>query len=132
MRIKNVIAITIPSILLGACASGETSMSRGPATPAVLTGQAELVPVDPRLPSADRHLSAIRQDAGDAVSALVRVCVTPDGHVDKVNLLHRSASRTYDTALLSDLAEWQFTGQALTSSRPETCENATISYRVPM
>jgi TonB family protein len=131
MRTKNVLAIIVPSILLGACATGAASADRVPQTP-VLTGQGELSPVNPRLPDADQQIAEIREDSGDVASALVNFCVAPDGHVDRVNLLRRSSSPAYDMALMRDVADWQFTGEAPDPSRPETCESATVIYHLPL
>jgi TonB family protein len=130
MHLKNVIAILVPSVVLGACA-GEAAMTPQSPAPTVLSGQTELTLVNPHLPSADEHLTQIREDAGDVATARVRFCVAPDGHVDSVNLLHRSSSPAYDWALIEDVARWQFAGEERNPSPSETCETATISYRIP-
>ena len=131
MHLMNVIAILVPSVLLGACASEGAGMTPDPQAPTLLSGQTELTLVNPRLPSADQHLAEIREDAGDVASAQVRFCVAPDGHVDSVNLLHRSSSRAYDSAVMHDVGAWQFAGEERNPSSSETCETATISYHVP-
>jgi hypothetical protein len=130
MHLKNVVAILVPSVVLGACA-GEAAMTPQPPAPTLLTGQTELTLVNPHLPSADEHFTQIREDAGDVASARVRFCIAPDGHVDSVNMLHASSSPLYNWALMRDVARWQFAGEERSPSPAETCETATISYRVP-
>jgi TonB family protein len=132
MRIANVAAILVPSMLLAACATGGASAGRAPVAPVLVTPQGDLTLVDPRLPDADRQLTEIREEAGDIVSALVNFCVAPDGHVERVKLLRRSSSPAFDMAVMRDLSDWEFTGEAPAASRPETCETATISYHVPL
>ena len=132
MRTKNVLAVIIPSIVLGACATGGARADRAPQTPAVPTGQGELTVVNPRLPDADRQMVEIRDDSGDVASAVVDFCIAPDGHVDRVTLLRHSESRAYDMALMRDVPDWQFSGEAQNPSRPETCEVATVVYRIPL
>jgi TonB family protein len=132
MHLKNVVAILVPSVLLGACASERAGMTPEPQAPTVPSGETELTLVNPHLPSADEHLTQIREDVGDVASARVRFCIAPDGHVDSVNMLHRSSSPLYDWALMQDVARWQFAGEERSPSPSETCETATISYRVPV
>lgn len=131
MHLKNVVAILVPSVLLGACA-GEAAMTPEPQAPTLLSGQTELTLVNPHLPSADEHLTQIREDAGDVASARVRFCVAPDGHVDSVNIMNHSSSPLFDWALMHDVAQWQFAGEERNPSPSETCETATISYRAPV
>lgn len=132
MRIANVVATVVPSIVLAACATGGASADRAPELPVLVTPQGELTLVDPRLPDADQRLTEIREEAGDVVSALVHFCVAADGHVDRVKLLRRSTSAAFDRAVMRDLGDWEFTGETPSASRAETCETATISYRVPL
>ena len=131
MRITPVIAIIVPSALLGACAAGTANTPHGIQTPDVVTDHARLTPVAPGLPDADRQLVEIREDAGDVASAQVKLCVNPAGRVDSVNILHRSWSPAYDNALLSDVPQWRFTGGPLAFAQSDTCEDTTIIYRAP-
>lgn len=85
---------------------------------------------DPQLPSADRLRRQIRDELGDVASADVRLCVSPDGRVRKVELVRGSSLREFNDAVVRDIADWQFSGiPGATSDSLQSCEIATISYR---
>ena len=111
----------LPIALFGACAAERTIP---PASPA------ELVPSNPRLPSADQKATEIEEDAGDLVEATVAFCVAPDGHVQSVHIAKPSRSHAYDVAVVHDLRDWHFAGGLWTPSTDETCQTARIDYRI--
>lgn len=83
--------------------------------------------VDPRLPSADRIAPRIRAFVGDNVTADVDLCVAPSGKVASVELARSSSYDAFDTAMMRDVATWQFAS----SHAPEalrSCDRFTISY----
>lgn len=84
--------------------------------------------VDPRLPSADRVAPRLRHLGGDTLTADIKLCVRPNGSVANVELARSSAVPSFDTAMMRDVADWQFAPMA----GPDTvksCEQFTISYR---
>ena len=85
--------------------------------------------IDPQLPSADRVGRAIELRLGDQARVGVRLCVTPAGHVAKVEIAKSSTMALFDDAVLADVQDWRFA--ALPG--PETlrsCAIATIVYRL--
>lgn len=86
---------------------------------------------DPQLPSADRISREIRDELGDVASAEVRLCLAPDGKVQRVELVRGSRLRSFNDALVNDVAQWRF------DEKPDngvddnlrSCGLATVSYR---
>jgi TonB family protein len=129
MRIEKIVKLFVPAILLGACATGGAVTGRGTTSSAVSASEDEFPPVNkPRLPTADRLSDTIRAQAGEVASADVRLCVTPDGHVDGVSLVRGSPSSAYNRAVVKDITDWQFGGSS-DPSNLDSCEIATITYR---
>lgn len=96
------------------------------------TSSARVFPVakDPQLPSADRVSRLIKSELGGLASADVRLCVSPDGRVDQVQIVRGSSLFEFDQALLRDVPTWQFSELPGTSAAGlRTCEIRTISYR---
>ena len=128
-------------LLMGACTMGGARIDRETAPRAAARFEAaepadtsQVFPVahNPRLPSADRIYKVIREELGPIASVDVRMCIAPDGHVQAVNLVRGSSLAAFDEAVLRDVADWQFSGIAGSStfaSTLRTCEIATISYR---
>jgi TonB family protein len=87
---------------------------------------------NPQLPSADQMSRRIRDEVGDVASAEVRLCVGPDGRVQRVDVLRSSRLVAFDNALVHDMSDWQFSGNPGSSAaaRPQNCEIAKVSYRV--
>ncbi|HEX8107319.1 MAG TPA: TonB family protein [Kofleriaceae bacterium] len=86
---------------------------------------------DPQLPSADQMSRRIRDEVGDVASAEVRLCVGPDGRVQRVQVLRGSSSWAFDEALVRDMSDWQFPeAPGATTWQREKCEIAKVSYRV--
>lgn len=85
--------------------------------------------LDPKLPSADLIARQVREEIGDVASADVRLCVTPDGKVQNVQLVRGTALAEFNRALVHDIAEWQFSGSAGWAS-VENCQVTTINYRI--
>jgi TonB family protein len=74
-----------------------------------------------RLPSADRsRLSGTH-------SADVRLCVSPDGAVQSIDLERRSGSNEFDRALASDVRAWRFEPYRAPAGI-KVCERITVSY----
>jgi TonB family protein len=125
-------------LVLAACATGTPVRGdrEGAARfePAADAGLARAFPQahDPQLPSADRISRRLRDEIGDVASAEVRLCVGPDGRVQRVQVLRGSSSPAFDDALVRDMSDWQFSGTAgtTTSLQRQSCEIAKISYRV--
>jgi len=136
MRIENIVRIAIPTIVLGACATGGAGADRGAAPlvsaadPVIASSAGHVLAAveNPRLPDADQAFTQIRDEAGDEASATIELCVAPDGHVDRVELKRRSASSAYDRAVVKDVANWQFGGENWAPPNRDTCELATIKY----
>jgi TonB family protein len=125
-------AVCLSSLSLAACATGTDRATTPRAMVAEDTEQVFPAARNPHLPSADRRSSAIRSQAGEVASADIRLCVTPDGRVQAVDLVRGSSSAAFDQALLHDAAEWQFSdmpGSAHMTSNVRVCGVTTISYR---
>lgn len=74
-----------------------------------------------RLPSADRsRLSGTH-------SADVRLCVSPDGAVQSIDLERRSGSSEFDRALARDVRAWRFEPFRAPAGI-KVCERITVSY----
>ena len=126
-------------LLLAACATGALGVERETAPRAApriemtaKTDTARVFPVamDPQLPSADRMARQIRTELGGVASADVRLCVSPDGRVRKVELVRGSSFRDFNDAVVRDIADWQFSGiPGTTNDSLQSCEIATITYR---
>nr|HEX4318966.1 TonB family protein [Kofleriaceae bacterium] len=81
-------------------------------------------PLDtPSLPSADRIAPWIRDKVGNHVTADVRLCIAPDGHVARVEMVRGSTYAPFDRAVMKDISAWQF--KATGDSR---CTKTTIDY----
>jgi hypothetical protein len=85
--------------------------------------------LDPRLPSADLMARQVREEIGDVASADVRLCVTPAGKVQDVQLVRGTALAEFNRALVHDIADWQFSGSA-GSTGANNCQVTTINYRI--
>lgn len=74
----------------------------------------------------------IRDEVGDVASAEVRLCVGPDGRVQRVQVVRGTSSWAFDEALVHGMSDWQFLQDsgATTSLRRQNCEIAKISYQV--
>lgn len=83
--------------------------------------------VDTAVPTVDRMARRVRFELGDAASAKLELCVTPEGKVSKAALLESSKLEAFDQALVRDAATWQFA----TLPGPEgleTCSATKIEY----
>lgn len=80
------------------------------------------------LPGADRLANKIAVEAGGAVATEVKLCVAPDGSVEKVDLLGKSALPDYDAAVVDGLADWKYAAYKAPAS-VRVCEKLTVSYR---
>jgi outer membrane biosynthesis protein TonB len=85
--------------------------------------------IDTRVRSVDRMAHAIKARYGaTTMTAKLDLCVAPDGHVTKLALAEGSSYETFDRALLSDAAAWQFASLPGPAS-VESCRTATVAYR---
>ena len=83
--------------------------------------------IAPSLPSVDRMGARVRAALGDTATAAVQLCVSPAGHVTKVDLLESSTFEAFDAALLKDARAWQFT-KLPGPTTLQTCSRAIVSY----
>jgi TonB family protein len=128
-------------VLLAACATG-AGFDHAPTPLSVRFAAEDLEPTfpaakNPQLPSADRISGVIKSELGPQATADVKLCVTPDGHVQAVELVRGSSLTAFDQAVLHDTAEWQFSGLPGNGDRHgnarvsnlRTCGVTTITYR---
>jgi outer membrane biosynthesis protein TonB len=118
-----------------ACAAGTTGTAARPLEPvrtascavkADPAGPAFPAAIDPKLPSVDRIARLVEAELGARAAAEVDLCVSRDGRVVAVSLVHATRSPAFDLAVVHDVAEWQFAAPAAPADR--TCKRATISY----
>lgn len=130
--------LAIASLSLAACAT-TGQLTSEPAAPR--TGiQLELSPsdvavdafpeaVDTRVRAVDRMAHAIKARYGaTAMTAVLDLCVAPDGHVTKIAIAEGSTYDAFDHALLQDAAAWQFASLPGPTS-VQSCRRATVAYR---
>jgi outer membrane biosynthesis protein TonB len=86
--------------------------------------------IEPRLPSVDRIARLVYNELGDHAAAELKLCVSPDGRVAEVAVVHRSALEQFDAAVVRDVADWEFTPRLGLAAEP-TCTRATVAYRAP-
>jgi hypothetical protein len=140
MRIARIVKLVVPSMVLGACATGGASIDRGSSpieslghasgaasVDSSLTGDRLAAASNLQLPTADLQFHRIWDEAGDTASADIRLCIAPDGHVTSVGLVRGSSSTTYNQALVNDAADWRFDNPT-TPPSPMHCEVATVVY----
>jgi TonB family protein len=84
--------------------------------------------IEPTLPSVDRIANQVRARLGDTATAELSLCVSPSGHVTKVELARSSTFDAFDTALLRDAETWQFSTMPGPAS-VQSCQRTTIAYR---
>lgn len=122
---------------LGACAAGAISADRE-ALPARAHVQLDLVPhpdtvqvipaaLSPQLPSVDRLASQVRARFGDAMSAAVDLCVSPEGRVTRAALVESKGSAALDAAIVHDAAAWQFAAMPGPAAL-RSCQRAQLTY----
>jgi len=78
------------------------------------------------LPSA-QHIRRELLTTADHFAIGVRVCVTPDGGVSRVDLAASSGVAELDAAALHDIRAWRYE-QFAGPSRLQTCKPMTLSY----
>jgi hypothetical protein len=141
-RLQGALMFKLAAVLclsLTACATSGTSVARESTTHAARSRQVAASDPDtafprardPQLPRADRISREIRTELGDVASAEVRLCIAPGGQVQRVELVRGSRLRSFDDAVVKDMAHWHF------DSNPDTgiddnlrsCGLATVSYR---
>jgi TonB family protein len=85
--------------------------------------------VDTRVRAVDRMAHAIKARYGaTAMTAVLDLCVAPDGHVTKIAIAEGSTYDAFDHALLQDAAAWQFASLPGPTS-VQSCRRATVAYR---
>lgn len=78
----------------------------------------------PELPSADAMSSRVRERLGAEAAVRVQMCVSTDGEVSSVKMLHGTTMEMFDQAVLRDAAAWKFAAVGTAS-----CAPTTIIYR---
>lgn len=136
--------LLLASILaLGACATtGNGLPGRDGKTP---TGMPEIEPVEgkddasrahltrlspPELDGADRLYHRIEVAHAGKAATQVRLCVTPAGSVDSVNVIASSGLADYDRTVVDAVAGWQYAAYAA-PAETRVCENLTVAYHAP-
>ncbi|MBS1118926.1 MAG: hypothetical protein H6Q90_1154 [Deltaproteobacteria bacterium] len=129
-------------IIVSACAPSSTVGSRmpaeasphgriqfdphatGDAAPASFPAALEL-----SVPAVDRVAHLVRARLGETATAELELCVSPDGHVAKAELVRGSSLAAFDRALVHDAESWQFATLPGPAS-VQSCRRTTIAYRI--
>ncbi len=87
--------------------------------------------IDTRVRSVDRMAHAIKARYGaTTMTAVLDLCVAPDGHLTKIAIAEGSTYDAFDHALLQDAASWQFASMP-GPTNVQSCRRATVAYRTP-
>jgi len=134
-----VFKLAVLSISFAACATTGQFTSE-PAAPRTglqldLSAQGDLATdafpeaVETRVRSVDRMAHAIKARYGaTTLTAVLDLCVAPDGHITKIAIAEGSTYDAFDHALLQDAAAWQFASLPGPTS-VQSCRRATVAYR---
>src|SRR5262252_3969035 len=114
-------------LLFAGCATGGVGANRESASHAAPRFEVTAVEAkrtfpaaqDPQLPSADQMRRTIRDELGEVASADVRLCVSPEGRLRKVEIVRGSSLAELDEAILRDIGDWQFSGIPGSSQDPK-------------
>ena len=118
---------SMPARDIGTVTGAHLSLDTRSNDDAVATFPARLSPA--ALPGADRLANRIAIEGGRQVTAAVKLCVAPDGKVDKVDLLTSSGVDDYDRAVVDGMTSWRYAAYAAPTSL-HVCERVDVSYHV--
>ena len=121
---KALLAISLPTLLLSACAT---------AAPAPASPLADVADDLPRLREPARIAASSMIDQrvatwrGGEISADLHVCVAPDGKVADVALTRSSGLTAFDTAVVDGAGAWSYEPFAASAPR---CRDVAVAYVV--
>jgi hypothetical protein len=82
---------------------------------------------EPALPTADRMRDQLLATGRDRFDVGVRICVTPDGSVSRVDLTQTSGEQLLDNMAVHDIKAWRYESFAGPAG-VHTCEPLSIRY----
>jgi periplasmic protein TonB len=72
-----------------------------------------------------RTQTRMQRDGRDMVTGVIRMCLTPAGSVDSLNVVRSTGYSDYDNRLLSEMRQWRY---QLNEAIP-VCTTVTFNYR---
>lgn len=72
-----------------------------------------------------RTQTRIQRDGRDMITAVIRMCLSPTGSVDRLDVVRSSGYRDYDQRIVSEMRKWRY---QLNEAVP-VCTTVTFNYR---